>query len=265
MAKKKNKKTISYSEAPSGKVTFYNYKEPFMEYEAGYGFQGVLLMDADSGLVQCHLCGRWLQALNSEHLRTRHGITASEYKVEVGLNQSTALIGEAYRAKLVRNGLEQKKTLRKGRKKSKEEIEKIRRGLVNYRASMEGKNENGVCPAQLLERLRKLGEKLGRTPTHDELKGMVATLRQTYGTISNALQLAGFSPRKVGANINYKAHLARRPIYTKEKVLKTLRLFKEQHGREPSKSDMRRGILPSKTTIHKLFGSWGNAKKEAYA
>lgn len=38
-------KEVEYEEAPSGYVKLYNYKEPFMKFNGGHGYQGVLLVD----------------------------------------------------------------------------------------------------------------------------------------------------------------------------------------------------------------------------
>lgn len=259
---KKNKKTIHYAEAPSGMVTFYNYKEPFMEYEPGYGFTGVLLMDAETGDVQCHLCGAWMEALNNAHLRTKHGITAAEYKTEVGLGQNTALISEKYRDKLVRNGTDRFKNIRKGKKKTKEEIEKIRAGLKRYQETMEAKNNQATCPAQLIDRLKKLAVAVGRTPTVDECK-FFPTLLKVFGTWKEALERAGLTHRKNGQNVHYSAHA--KFEYTEEVMLKMLRDFKEKMDREASHSDLTRHLLPSASKFAKVFGSWKKAKEIAYA
>lgn len=45
-----------------------------------YGSLGVLARDEDEDLVQCHLCGRWLRAIGSSHLRRAHGWTLDEYR-----------------------------------------------------------------------------------------------------------------------------------------------------------------------------------------
>lgn len=55
--KRKADKVMEYEDSPSGFVTLYNYKEPFMKYEEGYGLKGVLLFDGKTGRVQCHMCG----------------------------------------------------------------------------------------------------------------------------------------------------------------------------------------------------------------
>lgn len=262
MPKPKNKKTIAYAEAPSGMVTFYNYKEPFMEYEAGYGFTGVLLMDAQTGDIQCHLCGEWMEAINNRHLRGKHGITAAEYKIEVGLNQNTALISEKHRDKLVRNGTGRFNNIRKGKKKTEAEIEKIRAGLKNYQASMEAKNNQATCPAQLIDRIKKLASELNRTPTAAECK-FFPTVVKVFGSWKAAIQRAGLTPRMNGQNVHRLNHT--KFEFTQDGMIGMLRAFKERWDREPSKSDLTRNLLPSASKFSKMFGSWKRAKEIAYA
>lgn len=52
---KRNKgaKTVEFEDAPSGMITLYNYKEPFMDFvdEAtggGFGYQGVLISEENT-------------------------------------------------------------------------------------------------------------------------------------------------------------------------------------------------------------------------
>jgi hypothetical protein len=54
-----------------------------------YAPRGELPYDAVADLVQCHLCGRWYRALGPQ-LR-RHGWTADEYPLAVGLSPRRAL------------------------------------------------------------------------------------------------------------------------------------------------------------------------------
>ncbi len=111
---------IEYEEAPSGHVTFYNYKEPLMKFEGGYGFVGALVFDGYSDKIQCHFCGNWFDALGN-HLAREHSMDVEYYKKQVGLNTSTALINEKTRAKLIANGMKKRiKNLvnRKGKKVS---------------------------------------------------------------------------------------------------------------------------------------------------
>jgi hypothetical protein len=56
-----------------------------------YGELGVLAYDEVSDRLQCAICGRWYQAINSMHLRT-HGLTVDQYKEATGLNVGTPLL-----------------------------------------------------------------------------------------------------------------------------------------------------------------------------
>src|SRR3990167_11305295 len=106
-------KEIEYEEAPSGFIKLYKYKEPFMKFQEGFGFEGVLAMDGNGDKIQCHLCGNWYEVLGN-HLHREHNMKASDYKRLVGLRQNTALISEKVREKMVTNGIERFKNLKPG-------------------------------------------------------------------------------------------------------------------------------------------------------
>lgn len=189
--KTKEKKVMEYEDSPSGFVTLYNYKEPFMKYEKGYGFQGVLLFDGETDKVQCHLCGEWYIAL-SNHLIKEHAMRADQYKEEVGLIKNTALIGENLRAKLIAQGLDkrlQNLRSRKGVKHTPESRKMISNSLKENRR--EKQNMNGTCPEQLIDRLIKEYQKNGyKTPSIKKIQ-FAEALYKTYGTYKNACEIAG--------------------------------------------------------------------------
>lgn len=254
----KPKQQMEYPDSPSGYVTLYNYKEPLMPFVGGYGYQGVLLFDGETDKVQCHLCGDWFHAVGN-HLGRQHGMLSRDYKKMAGLRQSTALIGEAYRAKLIETGMEKRKrNLRPGGKTDEATKEKIRKTLKDVRA--EKQNEEGTCPRQLIDRLQKLAAELGRTPHTDEVI-FYGTLVKVYGSFKRAVRLAGLKYRKPGQNVRYNA--SRR--YTDDELLGAIRDFAEREGREPAISDIRRALFASKATYRKHFGSWKIAKKIALA
>jgi len=62
---------------------------PYMPFEKGYGYMGVLLLDTETDRIQCHYCGLWFKSM-SRHLEKIHGFNASHYKKEVGLYQKNA-------------------------------------------------------------------------------------------------------------------------------------------------------------------------------
>jgi hypothetical protein len=167
------KKTIEFEDAPSGQIMLYNYKEPFMEFfdkatGEGYGYEGVLVADAGGDVVQCHFCGKWFSILQW-HIKKEHNLNAKLYKEKTGLTQSTALISENYREKLVllkRQRGNLGKNLRPGGKHTEETKKKI--GASLKKNVREIQNTKGTCPLQLKYKFMNLWDKLGRQPTSKE-------------------------------------------------------------------------------------------------
>ena len=197
----KEKKEIEYPDAPSGYVTLYNYKEPFMPFEyegTGYGYEGVLLFDGTTDKIQCHFCGDWFEAMGS-HLHKEHNMKARDYKNLVGLRQTTALVSEKLRAKMIANGMDKRlQNLRQGGKKTEEQKEKIRQTLLSL--PRQTQNELGTCPLQILDRLKKRAKELGRCPTTDEIT-FIEVLRKVYGSFSEACRTAGLIPLEKGQTL----------------------------------------------------------------
>jgi len=213
----KEKKELEYPDAPSGFVTLYNYKEPFMPFSNGYGYEGVLLFDGQSDKIQCHFCGDWFEAMGN-HLHREHNMLASAYKEKVGLRQTTALVSETLRAKMIANGLDKRlQNLRAGGKKTQEVKDKIRNTMKNV--VRETENETGTCPKQLIDRLKKLAAKLGRTPTERECH-FKESLQRVYGTFKEACLVAGIEYRVSGKTIN-----TRQSKYTKEMLVNWVRNY----------------------------------------
>lgn len=196
--KTKDKKIMEYEEAPSGSVYFYNYKEPLMRFEKGFGYFGAVLFDESSDKIQCHFCGKWFIALGN-HIYGKHKVRAAEYKRTIGLNNTTALIGEKLRAKLIAHGHEVSlRNLRPGGKMSQGQKDKIRATLKENR--FEKQNTSNTCPEQLLERLVDLYNRLGRLPRRKEIP-FIETIRKVYGTFKEACRIAGLPYRKPGGTL----------------------------------------------------------------
>ena len=197
----KVKKEIEYPDAPSGFVNFYNYKEPLIPFPDGYGYLGALLFDGEKDTVQCHLCGEWHVSLGA-HLHKEHNMRVSQYKDHVGLLQTTALIGDKFRAKLIASGLKARlSNLRPGGKHSEETKEKIRQTALKNAQNSEQQNLRGSCPAQLLDRIHRRYVELGRTPTDKELGIWNGSIKRVFGTVKNAFDLAGVPYRKPGTTL----------------------------------------------------------------
>jgi hypothetical protein len=263
--KRKPTKIMPYRSAPSGKVRLYNYKEPFIHYSGGFGYYGVLLFDLASDRVQCHRCGKWFESLGAHVIKT-HRMSVSEYKTDVGLRNTTALIGERFRAKLIANGQERFKNLKVHTGKMAEKTkEKIRKAISDNR--MESQNSTGCCPIQILNDLRELAEDLGRTPTYADIEGServqsVDTIAKVYGNVGNALEMAGLSKRKPGHNVKHSG-TGKKLKYTDDMLLDFIRNFERHEGRVPSASDSRRSLIPHRSVYRKRFGSWKAAVRIA--
>ena len=229
-----------------------------MRFDEGYGFQGVLLFDGKTEEVQCHFCGQWFFYL-PKHIRKEHNMTAAQYKEQVGLRKSACLLTESTRERLIAVGMENRlKNLRPGGKKKKAVREKIRATLKNV--TRQAQNERGTCPAQLIQRLRAVTDKLGRTPKVCEVP-FHGSLKTVFGSMERALRLAGLERRKVGHNIKHHDGYLKS---TDKELIALLVNFKEVHGREPSMSDYNRRLVRNPNLYKRRFGSWSKAKEIAF-
>lgn len=264
-------KEIEYEDAPSGFVKLYNYKEPFMKYEGGFGYQGVLLFDGESDKVQCHMCGKWFEQLGG-HLIREHNMYASDYKEMVGLFQTTALVSEKVREKLIANG-KNSKNLKIGKKKSNAEKKKISNTLRKNADVRQRQNIVGTCPAQLLAKLQAEYQLLGQTPRDPKHANRVEKkyrkealesakrlgARETYvrvfGSWANACEMANIPLRKAGQTIT-----VRKSVWTKERAIEWTTEFIDANGRVPMFKDVP-SALSNRYHIKKLVKS--EIEKEA--
>lgn len=241
---KKIRKELEYEDAPSGYVTLYNYKEPFMPFRQGYGYEGCLLFDGTTDKIQCHYCGEWFEQLQ-HHLHGEHNMSTSEYKLAVGLSKTTALISEKFREKLISAGQSRFKNLknRKGLTPSKETREKIRQTLKDRRR--EYQNIQGCCPLQLIDRLQKKSIELGRCPTSKEIT-YEDTLAKVFGSFSEACKRAGLTPLKPGQTLT-------KSKYTLEYLISLGRKFYQDNKRLPNSKDMNRAAWAKYAKQRKLI------------
>lgn len=248
----RDRKEMEYPDAPSGYVMLYNYKEPFMKYEGGHGYQGVLLFDGETDRIQCHLCGEWFGNL-SHHLHREHAMKAAEYKNMTGLLQTTALLNETERAVLIAKGVERFKNLRPNRHHTEATREKIRTTTLANRENRERQNITGTCPEQLIERLRTTYHKLGRTPHDAELKGK-ETFVKVFGSFKAACELAGIPYNPPG-----KTHMTRTSKYIRADMVIWVR-ENIVDGKFPKMPGYARAIGGSHQGIHNACKKWGGWK-----
>jgi len=240
-------------------VFFYGYKEPLVKFDGGFGYKGVLSYNKDKDKVQCHFCGYAFRTLNS-HLKI-HGLTVKEYKIKTGLANTTALIGEGTRIKLLdRPRYDSLKALKKAHKNRKLALSK---GLKDpnvpedRKARLEFYNKKGSCPDQLLDKIRKTIKSYGRVPTQKEFHKFnggrfIGSIYRTFGNWRNALKLINKKPEKRG-NLPY----------SREELLEAMKMFYKVNGRTPRWSDFRRGLLPTYELYLKHFGGLNKAREEA--
>lgn len=104
---------------PADTKAFYtNYKEPLKLVKDGYGYEGTLAADETGNHLQCHICGMFFEQLAS-HIYHTHSLKAREYKKKFGLAQSSVLMGERIRSKLIASGQRQSPRLVEMQKKGK--------------------------------------------------------------------------------------------------------------------------------------------------
>lgn len=199
----KKKKTIEYEDAPSGAITFYNYKEPLMKFPEGHGFIGALIFDAETDMIQCHFCGKWYKSLPN-HISKEHNMKAAAYKQKVGLFQTTALISESMRSKLIASGLDKRlQNLRKGGKMKATVKAKIRKTLKQNAFLAEAKNLRNTCPAQIIDRMQHLYSIKGDNLSMKDFDGFRGIITKTYGSIKAACEIANIPYRIPGTNKTY--------------------------------------------------------------
>lgn len=247
--------------AYSGQTLLYeNYKEPLkpVEESEGYGYYGTVALTEDKKHVQCHICGDLFENLGG-HLRG-HKIKGRDYKEKFGLALRTALVGEDVRRR--RQELAVKPFNGELPAHLAEYNRKVQSGEIKHRVrggdplSLEKRNQLGLCPEQVLVKIRELADKLGHTPSEDEFKAhysyrYLGSIRYQHGSYLKAVEKIGLKSAK-----ELKEH-------TTEDLIKALQDFHQEHGRIPMTSDFSRGLLPSRNTYFYRFGSLNNARVEA--
>ena len=240
-------------------IILYKDKAPYDD--SGESIKGGIEYDSEDDTIRCHECGAWFKSTGG-HIR-RHGLSAREYKLKHNLKMATALVSESVRVERISIA---KKYLPAYRLANKEKFDKYlrklikgRRGLKKIRTrSVEEANFSKSCPPQALLKLKMLAEQIGRTPTVKEMREYgisVRGLKWTFGNLENVMKVVGLIHRRKGS----KAQL----IHDKNSLIALLKNFVSVHGRLPSYSDLKRGMLPSSGVFNRVFGSWGNAKKAA--
>lgn len=245
-----------------------SYKKPFYEVPNGYGYEGVLLVDKDTNELQCHICGQWWRGL-STHLQKKHKLTQREYKDTYGLDYQTALISEDLREQRIQDMTPAFiQARKKGLEKSRETISTAPHNGSKRMLSLERMNRQGSCELQVMNELEKISKKLGRQPyvhemINDKGTNISKRARARFGSIDKVRSLLTMKGYLYQKDVNENGHLPKRRI-NKETLINALMFFKQEYGRQPVVSDLRRGLLYKENYYKRVFGSWGEAKKAAF-
>lgn len=121
----------------------------------------------------------------------------------------------------------------------------------------------GLCSLQIIERLIRISKKLGRQPyTHEMIGDRGTNIRgaiiRNFGSVAEVRRILAMQ------GYVYQSRYGRK-TFTDQQLLGSLKKFAEVYKRRPSYSDIARGILYSKSTYEKRFGSWRKAKELAFA
>ena len=252
----------------SGEVLVYeNYKEPLKQIEKnkGYGYYGTIAQTNDGEYVQCHICGHLFEHVGL-HLRL-HKVSAEKYKEDYGLAVGTALMSDN-----AREEMQEEFAKRRAENRIRTELpvwldeynKKVQSGAIKHVGNkrregslpLEKRNKLGLCPDQVLEKIKELADDMGRTPSEDEFK------RHYKGRFYHSITSQHGSYLKAVKKLGLKSAKELKE-YTDEELLQALRDFKEKHGYIPTRSDFSRGLLPSYNTYYLRFGTINNARIEA--
>ena len=159
---------------------------PFMKFNDGFGFKGILLYDTLEDKIQCHFCGEWFKQINNRHLRICHnGMTAEEYKSWVGIYATFGLTSLGTRQKFAEKSkanYDQKRPQINRGKRIYLKNEKRRLGKKTYM----WQNKKGICEAQMKARLEHLRKIKGRPVKCSDDNALACALRRRYGSFNRA-------------------------------------------------------------------------------
>lgn len=196
----------TFEQKIDGFKPIYKGIPPFMSFDKGFGFYGVLLEQEETGKLQCHLCGKCVFSI-AKHLYHRHKqYSAKDYRIETGLNLTTPIVSEKTR-KLIKNNF-----LNLDVKKQQEVISRLRnlnkklhknpKRQRESKASLQLNNSYGTCPEQVKSQFYEIYFKLKRIPKWSELTGKLRYIIESrFGAYEEALVSWGI-PRK-----EYREHV----------------------------------------------------------
>lgn len=237
-----------------GEFWYGDYKEPFEQLEGGVpGHPVGVVLKADDGKLLCAYCGKTYDNL-ALHTYNAHGMTARQYKEEVGLLKKSALVSEEVRRKMIRTGLrrmasgELKISPGTGRNAPRPST----RGKKHAQWKPESLNLTGRCYLQVMTIARAITKENGGRLTWKALHQVgigKKLVRAYFGSLGELQRVSG---SVVHGEVPQNADL-----------LSALRSIADTLGRAPSYSDLRRYGLPSSSTWRARFGTLEEACRQA--
>ena len=246
------------------KLVYLHYKEPFKPVEKGHGYVGTLAQTEDGSEVQCHICGNCYYNLGS-HIFNAHGLKAKEYRDKFQLARMTPLCSDKASAEYKERALKRMAAMTEEERKARIAlmVEAQKTAVRKPRTlTTEELNRKGICPDQLLEKIKSCATALGHTPSKFEFDTYYETGRfyqpiiRTFGSWSNAIKYAGLEKKKGKSGGIMKP-------YTKEILLEALREYQSVKGSVPTATDCHRGFIPSLATYIKHWGGIKAAREAA--
>jgi len=235
----------------NGKIFLYKQKAPFVS--SGASIKGAIEYDPDEDKIRCHECGGWFQNLGP-HLKycpKAQGMSGREYKYRHGLKLTSSLVSERLRDIHRRDALA---------RHLRPTVRPHARPWEHRRSFSETRNERGTCQAQLLQRMKDLGARLGRTFTMAEMTAAGISTRSTFHLfgvkdLRSLMALVGLVPNGQGFRVPGKSRKPHPRLYAPDLLAEVMVNFYVRHGRVPSWTDYRRGLLPDRRTFIRAFGS----------
>lgn len=174
------------------------YKDPLMPVWEGYGYVGTVAFNEEQTHTQCHICGYFFRSLGV-HIYKAHNMKVRDYKHRFSIMQKTSLIAaNSATAKVLHAGpvasVEERVAI----------LSQYWGKYKNQPETMEQKNIKGRCPEQLLAKILKLTDDLGKVPTRREFivryrdGGDLASIYRTFGSWNGAIKELGLQPNKKG-------------------------------------------------------------------
>jgi len=257
-----------------------NFKAPFLPLPKPYhGFSGIVLEDADSGEMQCHICGEWFTGL-SWHVGKAH---RTDIQIPESYNafpqwSTSKRLKKAYRDMF---GLLQKTPLMSNEMRMRLSAQSVWSGNAKYLArarlarnkstlgksphriiANQKRNQDDTCFIQVLRRINDVAASLKRRPIQTELKDQETgitysgVIRRVYGSWTQALKLTSLA---IGGKRLGSVPFPLKGHYPEKFLLECIRIYRARFGVNPTQSAADAAYIPGIDEYDSVFGSFQNA------